>query len=88
VIDTRLGHYARLTADMTEGLAVVVLANGPADLEGAARSVLEIMRGASRESNLPSEPQRRAVVHLERASDYSFILRPGSLPSPILSTGN
>jgi D-alanyl-D-alanine carboxypeptidase len=71
-----VGLYAYIAADVTDGLGVVVLVNGPAEMRGIAEYALRAVAAADRGEDPPPMPDLETDPALvENASDYAGIFR-------------
>jgi CubicO group peptidase (beta-lactamase class C family) len=66
-----VGLYAYLVADLTDGVAVVMMVNGPADMSGIARYAMAVLRAAASGSDPPAVPPFEDPAVVENASDYA-----------------
>ncbi len=65
-----VGYSADMLADMDAGLGVIVLTNGPAEPEKLSRQILNLVRAARDEKELPGFPPE-IPAKVEQADDYA-----------------
>jgi CubicO group peptidase (beta-lactamase class C family) len=66
-----LGYRAELRGDLTAGLGVVVLTNGPGDFRPAADFALAAVRAALEKRPLPALPEAREPARCDHAGEYA-----------------
>jgi len=66
-----VGLYAYIAADLTDGLGVVVLVNGPADMRGIAEYALRAVQAVNRGEDPPPIPAPEDPTRIENAPDYA-----------------
>jgi D-alanyl-D-alanine carboxypeptidase len=72
------GYDATLVADMTDGIGVVVLTNGPASVDAIADFVLETSRAVRAGAALPALPAPRDRLAVPDAAHYAGEYKSGS----------
>jgi D-alanyl-D-alanine carboxypeptidase len=66
-----VGLFSNLVADLTNGVGVVVMANGPADLQTLSRYALDLLRAAISGDKIPEAPQPDNLTRIENAADFA-----------------
>lgn len=70
-----IGYYSAMSADLDDGLGVVVLINGPGEPGHMARFALKLLRAAYRGGDLPALPPTPDPTRVENAADYAGTYR-------------
>jgi len=66
-----IGLYGYLLADLTDGFAVVLMVNGPADMGDIAKYAIRVMQALSSGADLPPMPEVEDPTRVEQAGDYA-----------------
>ncbi|MBN1668516.1 MAG: beta-lactamase family protein [Anaerolineales bacterium] len=82
-----VGYVSGLIADMDAGLGVVVLTNGPAELERIVFYALEVLRAAYKGEDLPPPPPAIDPYQVEEAADYCGVYQCGQKSFSIQAQG-
>lgn len=70
-----VGYRAMLLADLTAGVAAVVLTNGPINPLPVAEGALAVARAGAEKHPLPPLPPARDLFRIEHAADYAGTFR-------------
>lgn len=83
-----VGYSSVILADLTNGVGVVVLVNGPGDAKCLGDYALALMRAAARGETLPPAPTAAGPLEIAAASDYAGVYRSDRREFTLKAQGN